>query len=221
MPDKHSEMAHYYNERAGEYEQIYFRDNAARRKEIDDEVVRVRELAVGKKILEIACGTGYWTQYLSQTAQHITAIDIAPQMLAEARKKPSVCPVEFVHADLNHLPMTCAKYDLIALGFWFSHHPRQEYDSLFSSLKSHLAPTGQIWMIDNNPPAEGPSQDYSHRDEHGNNYKKRRLSDGREFTIIKNYFSENELRECYSRQFTVNRLTLGRHYWATVLSPKQ
>ncbi|MEK7774582.1 MAG: class I SAM-dependent methyltransferase [Candidatus Zixiibacteriota bacterium] len=217
MADKRSEMAHYYDERAGEYEQIYFRDDAARRKEIDDEVVRVRELAIDKKVLEIACGTGYWTQYLSETAKHVTAIDIAPQMIEEARKKTTICPVEFVQADLNHLPDTSEKYDLIALGFWFSHHPRQEYDLLFNSLKSHLAPAGKIWMIDNNPPAEGPTQDSSYLDENGNNFKKRFLSDGREFTIIKNYFSESELREIYGQQFKIERLTFGRHYWAVAL----
>jgi len=220
MTDKRSEMDHYYNERAGEYEQIYFRDDAARRKEIDDEVLRVRNLARGKKVLEIACGTGYWTQYLSETATHITAIDIAPQMIDEARKKTTVCPVEFVQADLNHLPDTSEKYDLIALGFWFSHHPRQEYGLLFDSLQSHLARSGRIWMIDNNPPAEGPTQDFSHSDEYGNNFKKRFLSDGREFTIIKNYFSENELGEIYGRQFKIERLTFGRHYWAAVLIMK-
>jgi len=220
VTDYLSEMSRYYNERATEYEQIYFRDDAARRKEIDDEVFRVRELAEGKNILEIACGTGYWTQYLSQTARHITAIDIAPQMIEEARKKPTVCPVEFMQADLNHLSDIGSKYDLIALGFWFSHHPKQDYDSLFFSLISHLAPSGVIWMIDNNPPAEGPEQDFSHCDAHGNNFKKRRLSDGREFTIIKNYFTESKLREICEPYFLVSRLTFGRHYWAVVLLPR-
>jgi len=220
MPDNFSPMAHYYNERAPEYEEIYFRDDAVRRTEIDDEVSRVRELAADKNVLEIACGSGYWTQYLSQTASRIAAIDIAPRMIEEARKKPTVCPVKFALADLNHLPETTEKYDLIALGFWFSHHPRQNYDALFLSLISRLVGAGQIWMIDNNPPAEGPSHDFSHRDEHGNSFKKRRLSDGREFTILKNYFSEEELREICQGRFRVNRLTYGRYYWATALSAK-
>ena len=72
-------------------------------------------------------------------------------------------------------------------------------------------------MIDNNPPAEGPTQDSSYLDENGNNFKKRFLSDGREFTIIKNYFSESELREIYGQQFKIERLTFGRHYWAVAL----
>lgn len=218
MDDHLKEMSRYYNERASEYEQIYFRDDDARRKEIDDEVARVRDLAKGKRILEIACGTGYWTQYLSQTAAHITAIDIAPLMIEEAKRKPLACPVNFVQADLNHLPSSAGRFDLIALGFWFSHHPKQDYDSLFDSLTSHLEPGGRIWMIDNNPPAEGPRADYSHTDDDGNNYKKRFLSDGREFTIIKNYFSADSLKEILEPRFKLDRLTYGRHYWAVVFS---
>ena len=47
-------------------------------------------------------------------------------------------------------------------------------------------------MIDNNPSAEGGSVE-PQLDEHGNNYKERRLSDGRSFVILKNYFEADEL----------------------------
>lgn len=53
MPDK--ETQEYYRKRAETYEEIYYRDQPDRRKEIDDEVVRLREMVTGKIVLELAC----------------------------------------------------------------------------------------------------------------------------------------------------------------------
>ena len=94
------ETADYYRARAQEYEQIYFRDIPERRKEIDDEASRLRTLVTGKNVLELACGTGYWTKVMAETAAHITAIDLWPEMIAVAKKKTLRAPVDFIAADM-------------------------------------------------------------------------------------------------------------------------
>ncbi|MFZ1683717.1 MAG: class I SAM-dependent methyltransferase, partial [Candidatus Zixiibacteriota bacterium] len=98
MNDK--ETADYYQKRAAEYEKIYYREVPERRKEIDDEADRLRDLVRGKRVLELACGTGYWTAVMSETASAITAVDLWPEMIAEAKKKRLVCPVEFAASDM-------------------------------------------------------------------------------------------------------------------------
>ena len=113
MQDK--ETQDYYRERAESYEEIYYRDQPDRRKEIDDEVARVRQLVTGKSVLELACGTGYWTKVMSETAQSITASDLSEEMLAVAKTKPLVCPVEFVAADMFTQPWPKAAFDIIVL----------------------------------------------------------------------------------------------------------
>ncbi len=219
MEEKKS-ITDYYNERAPEYEQIYFREVPDRRREIDEEADRMRQLSKDKTVLELACGTGYWTQIASESAKSILASDISPEMIAEARKKNFRCPVEFVLADLYLLPFPEHSFDLVNLGFWFSHEPKQGYRGLFESLSARLKPGGLIWMIDNNPPAEGSNVDSVGTDDNGNNLKKRLLSNGKEFVIIKNYFSADQLRSIFSEQFTIERLTFGSYYWSTVLAPK-
>ncbi|TET93493.1 MAG: class I SAM-dependent methyltransferase, partial [Candidatus Zixiibacteriota bacterium] len=67
------ELIDYYRARAAEYEQAYYRHMPARRREIDDQVEDLRELVRGKDILDLACGTGYWTQIMSRTARFIAA----------------------------------------------------------------------------------------------------------------------------------------------------
>lgn len=213
-------MNDYYNRRADEYEQIYFRKIPKRRKEIDDEVLRLIYLSKDKDILEFACGTGYWTSRISETAKTIIAFDASSEMIENAKQKHYLCPTDFIQADLNNIPLQNIQFDLICLGFWFSHHPRQSYGNLFETIKKHLKCNGKIWMIDNNPPAEGPLNYSTGSDEHGNNYKKRFLDNGESFIIIKNYFTQKELVEIFSHEFNIERLTYGEYYWAIELSIK-
>jgi len=211
----------YYKARANEYEQIYYRDIPLRRKEIDVEVERLRKLVDGKEVLEIACGTGYWTKIISESASSIIATDISKEMINEARKKSYVTKPSFVCADLYHLPLEKLTFDIVILGFWFSHHPRQHYSKLCDLLCYSLKSEGLIWMIDNNPPAEGANVESVKTDEHGNNFKRRYLENGREFIILKNYFKKKELKDIFSVFFDVSNINYNNYYWSVVLERKR
>lgn len=212
-------MSEYYEARASEYEQIYYREVPERRREIDEEVERFAGLCADCDLVELACGTGYWTQTACQTAKSVLASDLSMSMIVEAQKKgysPTV--PNFIRADLNRLPFRSGQFDLVALGFWFSHHPKQDYDGLFDKIIPLLRPEGKIWMIDNNPPAEGDRNDSVGRDEFGNNYKTRWLDSGEKFVILKNYFKCEELQAIFSERFKIESLIYGRYYWSVVLS---
>jgi len=209
----------YYRRRAREYEQIYYREHEGRRRELDTIANRLEILGRNRTVLELACGTGYWTQVLSHTAQRITAVDLSEEMLAEARRKDYGCPVEFLTADLNQLPARDLRADLLALGFWLSHEPRENYSIFLPYLSTMVHPGGLIWMVDNNPPAEGAESHHVRLDEHGNNYKRRFLDDGTEFVILKNYFSADELHDTFSGYFTIERLAYDTYYWSAELRP--
>lgn len=211
-------LIEYYRARAEEYEHIYFRHKPGRRAEIAAEVDRLQELVAGGDVLDLACGTGYWTEPMSASAASIVAADIAPEMITQARAKRYTCPVGFVRADLFHLPHREAVFDFITLGFWLSHHPRQEYGRLFESILRPLRPGGRIWMIDNNPSTESAKNPVVDTDDHGNSLIRRRLENGSEFTILKNYFTTERLREVLEPYFVIDRLVYGRYYWSVVLS---
>ena len=215
--DKQNE---YYNKRAKEYEQIYFRDNKERRKEIDNEVLRLKKLASGKSIIELACGTGYWTARVSETASDIIATDLSLEMIQIAQEKTYNCPIQFLQADLHNPPFEEPSCDLLLLGFWFSHEPCQDYEKLFRTLLGLLKPNGKIWMIDNNPPAEGDIFKSTGKDNYGNNYKQRFLDDKTEYSILKNYFTQDLLKEIFEPYFHIDSLIHNRYYWSTVLTAK-
>jgi len=214
-------MQEYYRARAPEYEQIYYREGPERRAEIDDEAERLADLAEGRTVLELACGTGYWTRVMSRTAASIVASDLSPEMIAEARKKEFGCEVSFVAADMFEHPFGEDRFDLVALGFWFSHQPRQDYARLFDLLDRPLKKNGLVWMIDNNPPAEGTDIASVKTDSEGNNYKKRFLSDGTGYVILKNYFARPELESVFGPRYEIRSLVHKPYYWSVVLAPKR
>lgn len=217
MRDKPTEE--YYRHRAAEYEQIYFREIPERRKEIDDEADRLRALVAGKAVLEMACGTGYWTKVMSETAAQVTASDIWPEMLAQAKQKQFGCPVDFIAADMFAHPWTEKAFDVVAVGFWFSHQPKQEFDKFFELLWRPLKPGGKVWLIDNNPPAEGTHHEFVRKDEFGNSFKRRYLENGEQHVILKNYYEEEELRQIFEPTMRIERMTYKNYYWSVVLRP--
>jgi malonyl-CoA O-methyltransferase len=78
-------------------------------------------------ILEIGCGTGYLTHTLTELfpSAHITAVDIAPGMIAEIKSKFTNNSVDFICGDIEEIKLNNT-YDLIisnATFQWFNHMP--------------------------------------------------------------------------------------------------
>ncbi|HEY2795407.1 MAG TPA: methyltransferase domain-containing protein, partial [Micromonosporaceae bacterium] len=71
-----ADQVDYYRRRAGEYDATAYGDVAAARTRI---ARLVAEMHVDGSVLEIACGTGLWTEALARTATSLTAIDAAPE----------------------------------------------------------------------------------------------------------------------------------------------
>ena len=64
----------------------------------------------GKMILDIGCGTGVLDPYLSSKAASVTAVDVAPEMIKEARKL-ALGNVEFVNKDFLAMKLKKEAYD--------------------------------------------------------------------------------------------------------------
>jgi SAM-dependent methyltransferase len=78
-------MTDYYQARAPEYEAVY--DKPERQSDLAKLRSWLAEQARGRKILEVACGTGYWTAVAAATAQSIHATDFNSGPLEIARSK--------------------------------------------------------------------------------------------------------------------------------------
>src|SRR5689334_13305251 len=116
-----SVMQSYYAVRAPEYDRIYLKPE--RQNDLRAIERWLPTKFAGARVLEIACGTGYWTQFIAPAAAHIVALDAAPETLDIAATRVPV-KVEFVVGDAYALPQNRGLFDAAFAGFWFSHVPK-------------------------------------------------------------------------------------------------
>src|ERR1044071_689229 len=97
MSNSEQTMETYYAARAPEYDRIYQKPE----RQADLGALRrwVPAKFVGARVLEIACGTGYWTQFIAPVARSVTALDAAPETLEIAKGRVAASSVEFVVGD--------------------------------------------------------------------------------------------------------------------------
>jgi len=208
---KSAELLDYYRRRAAEYEEIYAKperqaDLAVLKREIPE---RLR----GRRVLEIACGTGYWTALAAKTAASVLATDLAeePMQIARAKTYPSGV-VRFQFADAYALDASLGSFDAALAVFWWSHVPRRRLAGFVSSLHACLEPGARVILMDNRY-IDGSSTPISEWDAEGNSFQLRRLADGGENRVLKNFPSEEELRRVLAAQATSLAYTALEYYW--------
>ena len=209
----------YYQKRAPEYDQIYFRDNPDRHAELAAMYTTSWNAMSGRHVLDVACGTGFFTRIVAEKAASIVGIDINAGTIAEAGRKQFLCPIHFVRAVFFRLPSAPSYFDGLLATFAVSHIRRQELERLREETARVLRPGSRAFLCDNNLDCE-VERDLIWDDDRVNSYKKRRLKNGEEFLILKNYYSRDELADTFGRWGAIERLTFGTYYWSVVLTLK-
>ena len=130
----------YYRARAAEYDAWWFRtgrfdrgaaNNAAWRADVaivERAVVDMLASTRPSSVLELACGTGLFTRHLAPRADHVTAIDAAPEVIAINRRRVAAPNVCYVEADLFEWQPP-QQYDCVSMSFWLSHVPPARFAS--------------------------------------------------------------------------------------------
>ncbi|WP_243279793.1 class I SAM-dependent methyltransferase [Streptomyces griseofuscus] len=108
------------------------------------------ELPVSGNVLEVACGTGQWTQLLADRARSLTALDAAPEMLRIARARMQDTPTRFIEADIFTWEPD-RQFDTVFFAFWLSHVPPVEMEAFWDLLRWALAPGGCVAFFDDAP----------------------------------------------------------------------
>jgi len=191
----------YYRARSGEYDEWFYRRNrydrgAEANQQWFDEAAVVRKalhsLGHVGTALELACGTGIWTQELAKLADHVTALDASEEMLAINRAKLNAPNVTYQQADLFAWQPD-QQYDLVFFSFWLSHVPPERLAPFLAMVNRALKPGGKLFIIDSTPDL-GSSAKNSPKRENDGIYQQRNLNDGNLYTIIKIYYDPADLR---------------------------
>lgn len=201
----------YYARRGAEYESIY------QIPERQGDLRQLESLAPqpfhGLDVLEIACGTGYWTQCIARSARRIVAVDYSPEVLEIARKKTyGDCDVSFRESDVYALSNVDGEYPAAFCGFWWSHVPKENRIDFLNIFHSKLRQNAVVLLMENMY-VEGSSTPISRTDDNGNTYQQRKLNDGSTYEVLKNFTTENELKEVFADQATAIQYQALKHYW--------
>ena len=94
-------------------------------------------------VLELGCGTGRITIPLAQDGIDIIGLDIVPEMLAFAQKKPGAERVKWVQADARSFELDQEFSLIFEAGSVFQHMvERSDQEAMLAQVKKHLAPGG-------------------------------------------------------------------------------
>lgn len=205
-------LLEYYGRRAAEYERIY--QKPERQPDLEALTALLQQLLEGEDVLELACGTGYWTAALASVVRSIVGTDASPEALALAQRK--TYPAGRVRIELcnAYAPGSVpGRFTAGFSGFWWSHVPWELLPRFLGSLHRCLGPGARVVFCDNRY-FEGSNTAISREDAAGNTYQRRRLANGEEYEVLKNFPAASELdrvlRSCGGTEISIDELA---YYW--------
>lgn len=202
-----AEQLAYYRAAASEYE-----DHTIDVPGKDELLAAIGSFCPTGHVLELACGSGVWTERLLRSAETVTAVDGAPEMLTRAKARVgSTAAARFIEANLFSWRPD-RRYDAVFFGFWISHVPKEGFESFWSLVEDSLESDGRVFFFDDNYRTEAELVEGA-----GSPIVERRLNDGSTFRVIKVPYQpaelERRLRDL-SWDITVTG-TPGPFYWGT------
>jgi demethylmenaquinone methyltransferase/2-methoxy-6-polyprenyl-1,4-benzoquinol methylase len=204
-------LSDYYAARAREYDRVY--DKPERQADLRAIEAWLPAWFEGRRVLELACGTGWWTRLIAPVAAHVTATDAVVEPLAIARERLRACAnVSVVTADAYAPPRADPPFDAVFAGFWLSHVPRARWRGFLDGLHAVVDAHANVVFIDNRY-VEGSSTPIAVRDDAGDTWQDRHLSDGRVHRVLKNFADEAELRALAAPHARSVQLVQWAYYW--------
>jgi SAM-dependent methyltransferase len=184
-------MQAYYAARASEYDRVYQKPERQADIRLLQEWLPSR--FKGSRLLEVACGTGFWTQFIAPVTHHIVALDSAPETIAIAQSRVPRDKVSFMIGDAYDLPLDRGPFNAAFAGFWFSHVPKHRQREFLMGLSAAVAKGANVVLLDNLY-VEGSNHPIAEQDSEGNTFQTRTLEDGSVHRVLKNFPTELELR---------------------------
>ena len=203
------EQMRYYDARALEYDDWFFRrgrydrgDEATERWFAEVELAAAALNALpfdGADILELAPGTGLWTQRFIDRARTLTVIDSSSEMvdIAKARLGDRWNGVVFEQSDLFEWEPS-REFDGVVFFFWISHVPKAHMNTFVEKVAKSVRPGGFVYFLDSRREHLSTAADHvlpGSEEE----VMTRRLSGGEKYSIIKNFWDSADLVDRFNR----------------------
>jgi ubiquinone/menaquinone biosynthesis C-methylase UbiE len=163
--------------------------------DIDDMSIHLGNLLAGHTVLELGCGTGFWTEVVAEAAASVVALDINANLVDIARERGiPEGKVTFRVADALDLPDDIGKFSAVLVSFLWSHLNKKEQEQLLATLKKRLGKDVLLVILDDSF-VEGFSETIARTDADGTTYEILTAPDGERFEVPKSYQSDSALRK--------------------------
>lgn len=144
--------------------------------------------------LELAAGTGLWTQRMAGRFTRLIAVDASPETLAINRERLGAAADQVEYHVANIFDWRPARhYDAVFFSFWLSHVPPERFAAFWALVRDCLTPGGQVFLIDSRYALTSIARDHQLEGAEGTRVT-RRLNDGREYRIVKVFYTPERLR---------------------------
>lgn len=204
------QSAQFYAKSASNHDRVY--DKPERQQDLAEMRTHVAQALHGHVVLELACGTGYWTSVIAASADSVVATDINPEMIALAKLRALPADkVQFRVADAYNLPDDLGSFTAVFIGFWWSHVKREQQEKFLAHLRSKVGDIVIVLLDD--AYVEGSSETVARTDLEGNTYHIRVAPDGDRYEIPKTYPSDSALRKKLASSVREIKIVRLEYYW--------
>ena len=206
------DMRAYYAQRASQYERVYHKPE--RQSDLRAMETWLPAQFAGRRVLEVACGTGWWTPHGARDCAHWLATDLNPQTMAIAQTKPlPPGKVEFAVIDAYAFDgLGDRRFDAAFAGCWWSHVPLARLPPWLELLHSQLESGARVVLLDNRF-VQTSNLPITRRDGEGNTYQQRVLDDGSVHEVLKNFPTQGEAIAAIGPRARQPQWIAHDHYW--------
>ena len=115
---------------------------------------RIKEIGRGKTILDIGCGTGYFSRKIVPFVKKVIAFEKSEKMLEQALNAEKAKPlgIEYVLGDMTNMDFVKPEtIDICILNFVLPYIHPDEYIKVFKGVSEVLKPGGRFIIIQSHP----------------------------------------------------------------------
>lgn len=109
-----------------------------------------RDYVEGRRVLDLACGTGYGTAILGTAAAQVTGVDISSSAIRAARKRYASDNTKFLIGDCFDLPFDSGSFDIVIANQMIERV--EDHEGLLAEVRRVLSPNGLLLISTPNKP---------------------------------------------------------------------
>ncbi|MFZ3044072.1 MAG: class I SAM-dependent methyltransferase [Minisyncoccia bacterium] len=130
----------------------------------------IQKLPVGARVLDVGCGSGVKSKYLSDRGFSVIGIDISDKLLDIAKREAS--GVEFRELSMLDLDAMHETFDGVFAQASLLHIPKKDVGTVVKKMVERLAPNGLLYIAVKETREDKPEEEMKKENDYGYEYER-------------------------------------------------